>query len=119
MSKFEIQLRDVRIYARHGVMPEERTLGNQYRINVRLSIDASGFDLTADDISDTVSYADVFEIIKEEMEKPKKLLETVAVCMAKRLSERWNILLGGEIEIVKEVPPISDMIGQAGIKYFF
>lgn len=117
MPEFEIQLRDVMIYAQHGVMPEERVLGNQYRVNVRLCIDAESF--VEDDLSKTVSYADVFDVLKMTMGIPAALLETVVVRFAKEVKRRWPMIKHGEIEIVKTVPPIPGMIGEAGVKYLF
>lgn len=119
MTEFEIQLRDVTIFACHGVLPEERELGNQYRVNVRLRINADWYDLNVDDISATISYADVFTILKQVMDRPRRLLESVAKDFELRCHEKWSIINGGEIEIVKIVPPISDMIGQAGVRYIF
>lgn len=118
-AEFKIQLRDVILFARHGVMPEEHTLGNQYCINVSLSIDASSFDEQADDLSSTVSYADVFEILRRVMSEPKALLESVAVTFAKEVKKVWPQIKSGEIEIIKITPPISDMIGKAGVCYKF
>ncbi len=111
MPEFEIQLRDVMLFGRHGVLPQERALGNQYRINVRLHIDASSFDESADDLSGTVSYADVYEILREEMECPAALLETVAVRFSKKVVRRWPCIKRGSIELVKTVPPIPGMVG--------
>lgn len=119
MTEFEIQLRDVMLFARHGVLPEERELGNHYRVNVRLRINADWFDADADDISATISYADVFTILKQVMDRPHRLLESVAKDFAVRCHENWSIINGGEIEIVKVVPPIPDMLGQAGVRYIF
>ncbi|MDE6022626.1 MAG: dihydroneopterin aldolase, partial [Muribaculaceae bacterium] len=79
MSEFEIQLRDVLFFAHHGVMPEERVTGNQYCVNVRLRLDASDFDVDKDDLASTISYAEVFHILKEVMSEPVALLETLAV----------------------------------------
>ena len=118
-AEFEIQLRDVMFYARHGVMAEERSLGNQYRVNVRLRIDASNFDEEADDLDKTISYADVFDVLDDVMSRPSSLLETVAVRFAKGVRERWKNVKSGEIEIVKTVPPIPGMIGEAGVSYKF
>ncbi len=119
MPEFEIQLRDVMLFGRHGVLPQERVLGNQYRINVRLHIDASSFDENADTLSSTISYADVFEILKDEMDRPAALLESVAVRFSKKVLRRWPHIKRGSIELVKTVPPISDMVGEAGVKYEF
>lgn len=118
-AEFEIQLRDVLIFARHGVLPEETSLGNQYRVNVRLHIDASDFEIKGGGIDATVSYAEVYEILQRVMAEPEALLETVAVKFAKELRGRWQNLKSGEIEIVKTVPPIPGMIGEAGIRYIF
>lgn len=119
MADFEIQLRDVMIFARHGVMPEEERLGNQYRVNVRLRMCADAFDHDADDIVDTVSYADVYDILMDVMNNPKRLLESVALDFASKCRKRWALIKNGEIEIVKVVPPIPGMIGEAGVKYIF
>lgn len=119
MPEFEIQLRDVMLYASHGVMPEEHVTGNQYRVNVRLRIDASAFDSESDDLASTVSYADVFCILESVMSRRSALLETVAVRFADEILDRWPCVKKGWIEIVKTVPPIPGMIGEAGIRYEF
>ena len=119
MPEFEIQLRDVMLFGRHGVLPQECQLGNQYRVNVRLRIDAESFDYEKDDLASTISYSDIFDILRHEMEKPSALLESVAVRFSKSVMLRWPFIRKGSIEIVKIVPPIPDMIGEAGVKYEF
>ena len=119
MPEFEIQLRDVMLYSNHGVMPEEGVTGNQYRVNVRLRLDAASFDDGKDDIASTVSYADVFEILCSVMSFRAALLESIAVRFAKCVRERWPYVKSGWIEIVKTVPPIPNMIGEAGVRYDF
>ncbi len=118
-AEFEIQLRDVMLYACHGALPEEAVLGNQYRVNVRLRIDASHFDPGSDDLSSTISYAAVYDTLREVMSEKAALLETVAVRFAKAVKDKWQNIKSGEIEIVKTVPPIPNMIGEAGICYRF
>lgn len=118
-AEFDIQLRDVLLFASHGVLPEERTLGNQYRINVSLRIDASAFDAEADDLASTVSYADVFDLLVKIMSRPAALLESVAVRFANCARNRWPVIKSGVIEIVKTVPPIPGMIGEAAVIYRF
>ena len=119
MPEFEIQLRDVIFFANHGVMPEERVTGNQYRVNVRLRLDAALFDPNNDDLDSTISYAEVFGILKSAMSSRAALLETVAVKFGNEVRNRWPNVKNGWIEIVKTVPPISDMIGEAAVKYIF
>lgn len=118
MPEFEIQLRDVLIYANHGVMSEEAVTGNQYRVNVRLRISAFA-DPEDDDLSSTVSYADVYELLSKNMNRRARLLETVALRFAQDVRDKWPAVKSGVIEIVKTVPPIPGMIGEAGIKLEF
>lgn len=119
MPEFEIQLRDVMIYASHGVMPEEGVVGNQYRVNVRLHLDAALFDPEKDDLSSTISYAEVFDILCRVMSIRVALLETVAMKFANEVRSRWPNVRNGWIEIIKTVPPIHNMIGEAGVRYDF
>ena len=119
MPEFEIQLRDVMLFATHGVMQEESVTGNQYRVNVRLRLDADSFDVDKDDLGSTISYAEVFDLLRCVMECRVALLETVAVKFAREVYNRWPYVKSGWIEIVKTVPPIPNMIGEAGVRYDF
>lgn len=119
MSFFDIELRDVMIHACHGVLPEERVCGNQYCVNVRLRIDANGFDTEADSLGATVSYAEVYDLLVDVMSRPVRLLETVAVRFADEVRLRWPRIVGGEVEIAKLVPPIPGFIGKAAVRYTF
>ncbi len=119
MPEFEIQLRDVMLYSNHGVLPEESITGNQYRVNVRLRIDASHFDADKDDLASTVSYAEVFSILRSIMSIRVQLLETIAMKFAIEVRKLWPNVKNGWIEIVKIAPPIPNLIGEAGVRYEF
>ena len=75
MSK--IYLEDVRIYAYHGVLPEENIIGTYYILNAELHTDLWKA-ATSDDLHDTISYADINNILHGEMKIKSKLLEHVA-----------------------------------------
>ncbi len=51
----------LRIMARHGVWPQETTVGNMFEVSVRLDFDAAGA-MMADNFGLTVSYAEVIEL---------------------------------------------------------
>lgn len=116
--EFEISLKDVIFYAYHGVYEEEQKIGNEFRVNLSVSIPyVEGIE--TDDLSLTVSYADLYNLIKEEMDKPRKLLETVAVETAKRLMTEFKSVTGGNISIEKVHPPIPGMLGSAEVTLKF
>ena len=68
-----IFLNQVHFFAHHGVGGQETIAGNDFIIDLRLKTDIARAAET-DDVANTVSYADVYEAVKEEMAIPSKLL---------------------------------------------
>ena len=56
-----VLLRGLLFHAFHGVLPEERSLGQKFELDVALSVDTRRAGAT-DDLADTVSYADVYQL---------------------------------------------------------
>ena len=61
-----ILLKEIRCYAYHGVAPQENLIGNEYIIDLKLKVDISKATRT-DEVADTVNYAEVHQVIKNEM----------------------------------------------------
>lgn len=64
-----ICLRGLRFHAYHGVMAQERLVGNDYEVDVRLHVDVEKA-LVSDDVADTVNYAEVFQVVRRQMAHP-------------------------------------------------
>ena len=79
-----IHLENILFFAHHGVATQETIVGNEFYINLRLKVDFA-HAITTDAVEDTVSYADVYTLLKEEMGIPSKLLEHVCGRIAERL----------------------------------
>ena len=60
-----IVLKDLRFHARHGVGAQETLVGNEFTLDLRLRTDLARA-VETDDVNDTLSYADVFEAVKDE-----------------------------------------------------
>lgn len=102
-----ITITGLRITAYHGVMPQERRVGNQFIVDIRLDVDAKKA-MESDDLSGTVNYAEVIEIVKHEMAIPSKLLEHVAARIRQALNLRYGARInGGSVTVSKLAPPIS------------
>lgn len=110
-----IFLSDVRFHAYHGVMPQERTVGADFAVSAKIGYD---FSLAAetDDVADTLSYADVYELIKTEMAKPSRLLEHVAGRMVKAIGERFAGVKSIDVTVVKLNPPLGADCSGAGVE---
>lgn len=110
-----IFLKEIRCYAYHGVAPQENLIGNEYVIDLKLKVDISQASQT-DEVTDTVSYADVHELIKAEMAVPSKLLEHVGGRMAAKLFEEFPAIEEIELRLSKRNPPMGADIDTAGIE---
>lgn len=68
-----IFLEDLHFFARHGVGRQETIVGNDFSIDLRLKTNLTRA-METDEVDDTVSYADVYKALKEEMDTPSRLL---------------------------------------------
>ena len=114
---FRIRLTDLRFFSRIGVFEQERKVGNEFRLNLEVEIDASGF--REEDLSTSLSYAEIYQEVKGIMTKEWLLLETVSVRIAEVLKQRWPSILSGTVRIEKLTPPIAGIDGHCGIDYRF
>lgn len=110
-----VHIDDIRLHARHGVLPQEQATGNDYSINIRIGYDISRAIFT-DDVADTLNYAEVYNIIKEEMNIPSKLIEHVAGRIADRLMDSYADISSVMLRITKCNPPMSADCNGAGVE---
>ena len=106
ISSYTIELREIHLYAHHGVMPQERRVGAWFTIDAKLEISDKS-SLYSDEIEGTVSYADVYEIIKEEMLAPANLLENVGKRIIERLFDTFEQVEAIEFTLCKDTPPMG------------
>lgn len=64
-----IILKNIRFFAQHGVAPQERLVGNEFILNLKLKVDVS-LAIETDEVSHTVSYADVHQSVKKKWKFP-------------------------------------------------
>lgn len=78
----KIQIKGLRVYGYHGVLDHEREEGQYFIVDATMKVDADRASST-DDISNTVSYAEIAELISENVRNnPVNLLETLAQRLA-------------------------------------
>ena len=110
----KIILKDIRLFAHHGVLPQERAVGAYFTLNLRIQTDFSRA-LATDDLAGTISYADAFEVVKAEMAVPSQLLEHVAGRICQALFDRFPAAEAIHLELLKENPPMGADCAGAGV----
>lgn len=102
-----IQLHNLEFYAYHGLLPQERVVGGHYRVDVELSLTPPLRALTEDVIDDTVNYAEVYALIRQQMEQPVNLLEHQAHRITQGLYAQFPQIQAVKLSVTKVTPPIS------------
>ena len=106
ITQSSIQLHDIRFYAYHGVMEQERRVGGEYLVSLSLEADFSKA-VSSDAVADTVNYAALYDVVAREMAQPSKLLEHVAGRIASRVLESFPMIETLCISITKCNPPMG------------
>lgn len=110
-----IHLHGVHMHAFHGVLPQEQLTGNDYEINLSLKYDVAQA-MQTDEVGDTLNYAEVFQVLREEMNRPQKLLEKVVGNIGKHLFNRFPAILEIHLELIKLNPPMGADCQGAGVE---
>lgn len=109
-----ILLENIEIHARHGVFNQENITGNTFIVNLKIKVDLVDA-IKSDDLNDTVNYGIVFDIVKQEMAVPSKLLEHVAGRIIRRLRSSFSVIEAIELKISKKNPPVNGQVGQSSV----
>lgn len=118
LKKSYIRLHDLHFHAYHGVMDQERLVGNDYTVNVSVGAPLQAAVQT-DRVEDTVNYATLYELVKAEMEKPSALLEHVAGRMAQRIFTTFSTVTEVRVAVKKLNPPFGADCQGAEVELYF
>jgi dihydroneopterin aldolase len=85
----KITLQGMEFYGYHGVLPEERSLGQRFIVDLELELDLRPSGET-DDLALTIDYARVFELVESVVRgRPRRLIESVAEDIASAVLEQF------------------------------
>ena len=107
-------LKNVRFRAFHGVLPQERLVGGDFLLNLRVGYPIEK-SMESDEVEDTLNYAALFDLVRQEMNKPSQLLEHVAGRIVKAIMETFPAVTSVDLELTKLNPPMGADSDGAGI----
>jgi 7,8-dihydroneopterin aldolase/epimerase/oxygenase len=83
-----VEVRDLRVFGRHGVHEEERERGQDFLFDVELEVGERG---TSDRLEDAVDYVEVARAVQEVSDGMQyRLLEALASAVADELERRFS-----------------------------
>lgn len=93
-------------------------VGADFEVSLRVDYDYS-HALDSDELDDTISYADLCDIVRREMGVPSKLLEHVAGRIAKAVISSYPQAKRVGVKVVKLNPPMGADSNGAGVEVEF
>ena len=110
-----IKLKNIKIYAYHGCLVEEKKIGSDYRIDLTVKADLTD-SAASDKLSDTVDYVHLNKIVKEEMAIRSKLLEHAAERILVRILDEISMVEKVTVDVSKINPPIGGNVEMVTIR---
>ena len=112
----KIIVKDLEVYAYHGVNQQEKDMGQKFLVSVELYLDLREAG-ESDDLNKTISYAAVCSDISEELKRSKyNLIEKVAEETASFMLIKYALVVGVKVLIKKPWAPIGKSLAYAGVE---
>ncbi|HHV95317.1 MAG TPA: dihydroneopterin aldolase [Clostridiaceae bacterium] len=116
MALDKIILRNMKFFAYHGVLPEERTKGQYFIIDVELYINLATAG-KSDNLEHTVNYSDVYNEIKTIVLQNKfMLIEKLAETIAQSILDKYKNVIKTKVLVKKPQAPIDGEFDWMGVE---
>lgn len=116
MTLYTITLKNCAFFARHGVLEQENVLGQRFFVDAVLEVDG-GDALYSDRVEETVHYGEAFLVIEQVVTgQQRKLIESLAMDVAKALCARFPQIREAEITLRKPSAPIPGVLDYAEVR---
>ena len=109
-----VELKNIRFHAFHGLYTEERKSGGDYEFDLSVSWEETQL---ITELDETVNYARLHELVKQEMNTPRRLLETLLMEIAEKIHAEFPLVKEINMSVAKLNPPIVNFIGSTSVTY--
>ncbi len=110
-----IAIHGAEFFAYHGFYPEEQKLGTKFVVDVEVDFRPVTAGIRQDDISHTVDYEQLYEIVCNEMKHTRKLIETVAQAMADGIKTKYPFADSVQVVLKKMHPPMAGKVDHSSV----
>lgn len=104
-----ISIESMKFFAYHGCFSEEQVIGNEFLVDISFEVNTLEAE-KSDDLTKTIDYQSVYEVIKAEMLIKSKLLENVAYRIMSSVNKNFPDIKNIKIKISKLNPPIGGKV---------
>jgi dihydroneopterin aldolase len=109
----QISLTNLEFFGYHGLYEAEKKLGNQFLVDV--VIDFTEPDTILNQLSQTIDYVEVHQLVKKIMATPTSLLETLVCKIADQILIEYVLAEKVFVKITKQKLPIANFMGDTAV----
>ncbi len=113
--KMQIHIQKVKFFGCHGLHEGEKITGGEFEVS--LTINYIPIHIPIKSIEETIDYTALLAIVRERMQRPAYLLETLATEIASEIIAKFSIVTEVNISISKLHPPIKNFQGSVGVTF--
>lgn len=113
-GQITLSLLDLRFFAYHGWYASETLQGQPFQVDLWVTYPEPATAL--EKLEQTIDYTVVYEVLKAQMENPRKLLEELAQSILGEIHNRFPLVSELKIHIQKIAPPVAGLDGRLGIQ---
>ncbi len=110
-----VELNAATFFSFHGLYEEEKKTGGEFEVNLGVSYFTD--IVVIDNIEQTVNYVKLYELVKQQMQVPTGLLETVAMLITEKIKQAFPQVNEISIKIDKKHPPVHNFSGSLSVTY--
>jgi dihydroneopterin aldolase len=107
-----ISLNKLHFFAYHGLYSEEKKVGAEFEVSLSVAFQANDKITSLDE---TVNYEKLYALLKNEMQKPRELLETLVIEITQAIHLSFPAIKKIDISITKLQVPIVGFTGNVSV----
>ena len=112
----KIILKDIVLFGYHGVLQEEKKIGQRFELDIKLYLDLKDAGKN-DDLNETVNYAEIYEIAKKINENNKfDLIEAFAEKICEVIIDTYISVSSIKVVVRKPAAPVAGIFAYAAVE---
>ena len=105
-----IEIKGIKSFGYHGVFESENIAGQEFFVDIALELDLTRASVT-DDVSDTVNYAEISDLVVEEVTGDRvALIEKLAARIADRIKKSYSQIATVSVTVHKPQAPVKAQV---------
>ncbi len=110
----KILIEGMEFFSYHGCFKEEQIIGTKFLVDMEIKVDVSEAEKT-DDLSKTINYQTIYNLIKKEMEIKSKLLEHLGRRILDSVISNFPQATKIKVKVSKLNPPLGGKINSVSL----